>query len=1494
MAVPLFQGWIASAAGSVANPFVELLDRLVPSGRHHRRASVVNDRAHIEVRGVHRPGSEALARRVEDALEKVGSVDWAQVNSITGRVVVAFDPDSTELDDLVSVVESVEEAHGVAGEDFPLGRPEAPGDPEPLRRNLTALSADAAGCAIGLMARTLRLPALPGEVAAAVSFLDSQPRVRRALEGRLGHAPVDLALALASAATQALTQGPLGLVVDGCHRAGLIGEIRACQRAWERREPTLQGKPHAVPLRPAPVEPRATALPNGPIERYTDRASLGALGVFGVALAATRDPRRATNALLAGLPKAARLGREAFAAQLARTLADRDIVVWDRRALRRLDRVSTVVLDAPVLLTGRYLLGQMVVLPDAGAGTSGRARTVPGPAALSKRARAMFDPSHPTATRRRSGWALGPLRELGVEVSRSTLNQARRLASGRQPVLGLAYQGRLRAIFGTEPEVHPMAAPLLAEARAAGLDVVLAGTAPDLGACATVPGGRRTAASVRALQAEGRGVVLVSGSSHAGLRAADIGIGVAGGDERGPWGADVFCRRGLEDACLVVRAAATARQVSTTSALIALAGSAVGGTWAMLGPASSATGRALLPVNAAALAAQATGSWIGVAATRRPPPLPADQTPWHAMDADEVLSALGTSATSGLASGEAHRRPTAEAPVAGASFPRALLEELANPLTPMLGVGAGLSAAIGSLADAGLVGSVLAVNALLGAGQRVRAEGALGRLTRLAAPVVVALRDGLAAELPAGELVTGDVVLLGPGQVVPADCRVVEASSCEVDESSLTGESMPVKKSALPVPGAPVAERACMLYEGTTVVAGTARAVVVAVGAQTEAGRSLAGTEKAPPSGVEARLARITSLSVPVTVASGAVVAAMSLAKGCSNQEAVSSGVSLAVAAVPEGLPLLATTAQLAAARRLSQRGVLVRNPRAIEALGRVDVLCFDKTGTLTEGRIALRRVSDGHTDEALEALGPAHRAVLAAALRASPGGPSTASLTGLAHPTDRAVVEGAALAGVRATEGLGRWQPIDEVAFEPARGFHATIGDGPEGRLVSVKGAPEVVLGRCRRWRSPEGTVELDSRPRRLLQREIKRLAGQGLRVLAVAERTVPETAGIDDGGVADLDLVGFIALADSVRPTAAAAISSLRQAGIGVVMITGDHPATAEAIASELGMLNGTPVVTGTEIDAMDEDELARAVEVTTVFARATPAHKVRVVAALQRAGRVVAVTGDGANDAPAIRLAHAGIAVGRRCTAAAREAADVVVTDDAIETIIDAIIEGRAMWVSVRDALSILLGGNLGEVGFIVGASAVSAGSPLGARQLLLVNMLTDMLPATAIALRPPPSTTPDALAHEGPEASLGAALVRSIALRAFTTSAGAGAAWLAGRATGRARRASTMGLVALVGTQLGQTVATGGRSPLVVASSLASAGMLAAVVQTPGLSRFFGCTPLGPLAWAISVGAAGGATALSVVAPSATAWAARSVNNLCPSRHQPGRYDQHFQQ
>jgi cation-transporting ATPase I len=316
---------------------------------------------------------------------------------------------------------------------------------------------------------------------------------------------------------------------------------------------------------------------------------------------------------------------------------------------------------------------------------------------------------------------------------------------------------------------------------------------------------------------------------------------------------------------------------------------------------------------------------------------------------------------------------------------------------------------------------------------------------------------------------------------------------------------------------------------------------------------------------------------------------------------------------------------------------------------------------------------------------------------------------------------------------------------------------------------------------------------------------------------------------------------------------------------MITGDHPDTAQGIAEELGIVNGFPVITGAEIDELDDPALGEMLERTVICARVTPAHKTRIVRALQRRDRTVAMTGDGANDAAAIRMADVGIALGKRATPAARDASDLVVTDNRVETIVDAVIEGRAMWSSVRDATSILVGGNLGEVAFTLGGSLVDGRPALNARQLLLVNLLTDVAPAMAIAVAPPRGMTPEQLLEEGPDRSLGEALNRAIISRAVTTAAGTGGAWMAARLTGTRVRASTVALAALVGTELGQTLLTGWRSPLVVGSSVASGALMALIIQTPGVSNMFGCRPLGPLGWSQALTASGLATVGSLVTP-----------------------------
>ena len=371
---------------------------------------------------------------------------------------------------------------------------------------------------------------------------------------------------------------------------------------------------------------------------------------------------------------------------------------------------------------------------------------------------------------------------------------------------------------------------------------------------------------------------------------------------------------------------------------------------------------------------------------------------------------------------------------------------------------------------------------------------------------------------------------------------------------------------------------------------------------------------------------------------------------------------------------------------------------------------------------------------------------------------------------------------------------------------------------------------------------------------------------------------SGLGDGTeISGLELLGFVGLADLARPEAATAVRDLQAAGVNVAMITGDHPSTAEAIAAELGLLGDGRTLTGADLDQLDDDELEAVAPSVSVFARVAPSHKVRIVGAYQRGGRTVAMTGDGANDAAAIRLADAGIALGGRGTAAARAGADVIIVDDRIETIVEAIAEGRAMWNSVRDAVAILVGGNLGELGFILVGSVLTGTSPLNPRQLLLVNLLTDMAPALTIALREPPDRTAETLLHAGPDASLGRTLVKQIAIRSGATATGASTAWMIARVTGTPTRARTVALAALIGTQLGQTVAIGGRSPLVLGASALSAAALVTVIQTPGLSQFFGCRPLGPVGWFTAISASAGATAASIAVP----WALERLGRRIPA-------------
>ncbi|MGC9667833.1 HAD-IC family P-type ATPase [Planosporangium sp. 12N6] len=1421
--------------------------------RMTRRTWVGHGRAYIEVRGVDRPGNEGFAEYFEEGLRRLKGVHWAEVNAVLGRVVVAFDGGQVGLSDLVDTVQAVEDAHELQTEGFPKNRPDHPADTAPLHEQLAIIAGDALGLAMSAVPLPPGRRDFAADVLSLLALIDATPRVRTELTERYGRAATDLTLGLTHALARGLAPGtPIGLLTDAAFRAVLLAEVNARREVWQRREPELQQRSGGRTA-PVKVPPRPGPPPSGPIERYADRASFLALAGATAAVATTRDRRRARTVLAVVTPRPARLSREVFAARLGRALCARGVVPLDGGVLRRLDRIDTVVLDTRALTTGRFTIGE---LHGADADL-----TPDDESALRARAASLLDPGAPDAVRRRDGWTLGPLSKVAPNRRRAVQAAANRLRTPGGVALGLVHGGRLAGVLVAVPELAPNAQDLVASARAVGTLVVAgvgSGLGEAFGADETVAGGTHLPGEIRKLQAGGRVVALVATAGNAALVASDCGIGVLTGEPPVPWGANLICGPGLQQACRILDSVVAARAVSRRGALISLYGSVAAALLALSGPGVGQVGRARLAGNTAAIVGMAMGAWTARSVDERPDPVPTDETPWHALDLDTALDRLDSS-PAGLTEAEAEARLAEQPSPDGhreGGFLRTTLDELANPLTPLLATGAAMSAATGAVTDAALIGSVMGANALIGAVQRVSADRALRRLERNTSVRARVRRDGEEVEVPADELVSGDVITLTAGDAVPADCRILDAANLEVDEATLTGESQLVTKSPAPTAAASVADRRSMLYEGTIVAAGQATCVVVATGPLSELGRSGRIAQAGPPErGVQARLMRLTGASIPLALGSGAALVLGGLLRGRPLRTTLGAAVSLAVAAVPEGLPLVATVGQIAAARRLAERGALVRDPSTTEALGRVDVLCFDKTGTLTEGRVGLQVVSDGLDESPVDRLSPTCRRVLAVALRASPAGAGE-----VPHPTDRAVLAAGPVAGVQPGDGVGRWDVIDDVPFEPARGYHATLGATGHGSLLAVKGAPEVVLPACTRWRRGDDVRPLDRSAVASIEAEVERLARQGYRVLAVAQRTVTNGRRIEPGLIGDLEFLGLLGLADAPRPEAAAAVADLRRAGVKVIMLTGDHPTTAEAIAVQLDILNSDAVMTGPELDDLDDDKFAEVLPTIAVFARVTPAHKVRIVQALQRQGHTVAMTGDGANDAAAIRLADVGVALGQRGTDAARESADLIVTDDRIETIIHAVVEGRAMWASVRDAVSVLLGGNLGEIGFTVGSGLFApTGSPLNARQLLLVNLLTDLLPSLALAVRPPSSRTPEDLLHEGPEASLGRALAQDTAVRAVSTAAATAGAWLVARGTGTQARASTVALVTLVGTQLGQTLVAGWRSPLVVGASAVSAAALGAMVQTPGVSQFFGCRPMGPVGWATAVTASGIGTA-----------------------------------
>ena len=873
------------------------------------------------------------------------------------------------------------------------------------------------------------------------------------------------------------------------------------------------------------------------------------------------------------------------------------------------------------------------------------------------------------------------------------------------------------------------------------------------------------------------------------------------------------------------------------------------------------------------------------------PPAP----PVHTLPARDALARLGSGAD-GLAGGEAEARLARYGPnelqaVAGVSAWSILASQFKNVLIVILLVATLLSALLGHNTEAIAIAVIVLLAVLLGFVQEYRAERATDALRRMAAPTATVLREGEAREVPARDVVPGDVILLRAGDRVPADARILESINLQIEEAALTGESVPAEKhaEALDDPALALGDRRNMAFAGTAATYGRGRAVVTATGMDTEFG-GIARMLQAVETGrtpLQENLDRVGNSLAKATFAVVGIIVAVGLLRGQPFLEMFIFGIALAVAAVPEALPAVVTISLAIGVQRMVKRHALMRRLPAVETLGCTSIICSDKTGTLTRDEMTVRAIHaggdtldvtgagyepvgafllDGATIAPTEAL----RRLLTAATLASDASvvhdPAAGRWRVKGDPTEGALVVAAAKAGLHKADLDTRWPRVGEIPFTSETRRMTTLHAGQEGTIACAKGAPEVILESCTHAWTASGAAPLDDEERRAILDAAHRMAGRALRVLGVASKPADRLEYAEHG----MTWLGLVGMIDPPRREAQDALRTCERAGIKVVMITGDHPATAEAVARELGLLKeGGRVVTGADLEAMSDAALEAEVEQIQVYARVSPAHKLRVVTAWQQRGHVAAMTGDGVNDAPALKKADIGIAMGITGTDVTREAAAMTLTDDNFASIVAAVEEGRGIFGNIKKYLMYLLSSNVGEIGLMAGAALSGLPLPLSAVQILYVNLATDGLPALALAVDPP---DPDIMRAKPRNPGVGIFTKPVVALMAV------GGVWSAlvnlglftwalqsGRSTSEAM---TMTFVSLVVIQFFKAYNFRSDRQSVLARPLANVWlnlavltglvMLATVVHLPVLQGPFGTFSLTLRDWALVV-----AVAFSVV-------------------------------
>jgi Ca2+-transporting ATPase len=833
---------------------------------------------------------------------------------------------------------------------------------------------------------------------------------------------------------------------------------------------------------------------------------------------------------------------------------------------------------------------------------------------------------------------------------------------------------------------------------------------------------------------------------------------------------------------------------------------------------------------------------------------------WHARGIDEALAFFDSSAQRGLSSAEAEARLAQGANVIPQPAPVSSLQILLNQFKSLpimlLGVSAGVSVLTGGVAEAAAIAAVLMLNGAIGFITERRAEATVASLSELIDDLVLVLRDGQARQIEAAQVVPGDIVLLAPGTRIAADLRLIATRQLQVDESALTGESFPVPKEVAPLHGTSVlAERRNMAYRGTAVATGTGSGLVVGTGRRTEVGAIDALTHAAgrPQTPVQRQLDQLGARLIASGFGLCVAVFGIGLLRGHDRLVMFKSTLALAIAAVPEGLPAVATTALARGIHRMRERNVLIRHLHAVETIGAIQTICLDKTGTLTRNvmtAVALGTlgppIAPDAVDAAMAARLPELQRLLEVCVLCHESGPGSA--------TETALIDLAARGGVTPALRAGYPMLTAELRAE-GRNFMRTVHQRPDGgQLVAVKGSPQEVLALCGSWLGDGAAQPLDEDARARVMRQNGQMAAQQLRVLGFA--LAEGSAGAVDG--APLTWLGLVGLADPLRPGMEQVIARFHQAGIATIMLTGDQAATAYVIGAQLHLNNGSElnIVDAEQIAAIAPAQLSRMAAGAHIFSRVTPSDKLRIVKALQQAGQTVAMTGDGINDSPALRAADIGIAMGGG-TDVALSAADIALKTDDVGALLEAVSQGRTIAANIRKSIHFLLSSNLSEILLVAGGVTTGLGQPLTPLQVLWLNLLSDVLPAIALAAEAP---EPDVMARPPRDARL--PIVGKDEMWRYVREGGALAGGALGAyAYGVARygagaRARTIAFDTIVLSQMlhamfcrsdrHRTLFDPGLRPnrQLTLAIVASLGLQAAAHAVPGLRRLLGVTPLGP--------------------------------------------------